>query len=44
MDTFKLKSTYEPTGDQPEAIAKLTEDIKKGLKKQTLLGVSRILP
>ena len=40
MDKFKLKSTYEPTGDQPEAIAKLTAGIEAGLKKQTLLGVT----
>ena len=40
MDKFKLKSAYSPTGDQPEAIAKLTEGVKAGLKKQTLLGVT----
>ena len=38
--TFKLVSPYKPTGDQPEAIAKLTEGIQKGLKEQTLLGVT----
>ena len=37
---FKLVSSYKPTGDQPEAIAKLVEGIKKGDKEQTLLGVT----
>ncbi len=37
---FKLVSTYKPTGDQPEAIAKLVEGIKRGDKEQTLLGVT----
>ncbi|MBO5928412.1 MAG: excinuclease ABC subunit UvrB [Clostridia bacterium] len=40
MDKFKLVSTYKPTGDQPEAIEKLTEGIKIGLKEQVLLGVT----
>ncbi len=40
MDKFKLVSSYSPTGDQPEAIAKLTDGVKKGLGKQTLLGVT----
>ncbi len=40
MDRFRLNSAYSPTGDQPEAIEKLTEGINKGLKKQTLLGVT----
>ena len=40
MDKFKLKSTYSPTGDQPEAIARLTAGVEAGLKKQTLLGVT----
>ena len=40
MDKFKLKSAYAPTGDQPEAIAKLTDGVLRGLKKQTLLGVT----
>ncbi|NLB85647.1 MAG: excinuclease ABC subunit UvrB [Bacteroidales bacterium] len=38
--TFKLKSEYKPTGDQPEAIKQLSEGIKAGLKHQTLLGVT----
>ena len=37
---FKLTSSYKPTGDQPKAIEKLTEGINKGLKHQTLLGVT----
>ena len=40
MEHFKLVSQYKPTGDQPEAIARLTEGIKSGLKEQTLLGVT----
>ena len=40
MDHFKLISKYKPTGDQPEAIEKLTEGIKNGLKEQVLLGVT----
>lgn len=38
--SFKLVSSYKPTGDQPEAIAKLTEGIQKDLTEQTLLGVT----
>lgn len=37
---FKLHSDYKPTGDQPTAIAKLTEGIEIGEKYQTLLGVT----
>ena len=37
---FELVSDYQPTGDQPEAIAQLTEGIKNGLPAQTLLGVT----
>ncbi len=37
---YKLISEYRPTGDQPEAIKELTEGILKGLKHQTLLGVT----
>ncbi len=37
---FKLVSEYKPTGDQPEAIAKLTEGIENGLCAQVLLGVT----
>ncbi len=37
---FKLISSYEPAGDQPAAIAALTEGIQQGLAYQTLLGVT----
>lgn len=37
---FKLVSDYKPTGDQPQAIEKITESIKNGNKYQTLLGVT----
>ena len=40
MDSFKLVSNYKPTGDQPEAIAKLTYGINNGYEDQTLLGVT----
>lgn len=38
--TFRLVSPFQPTGDQPEAIAKLVEGIKRGDREQTLLGVT----
>jgi excinuclease ABC subunit B len=37
---FELISDYQPTGDQPEAIAQLTEGLRQGLPAQTLLGVT----
>ncbi len=37
---FKLKSKYQPTGDQPQAISQLVEGLKKGEHEQTLLGVT----
>jgi excinuclease ABC subunit B len=37
---FKLATPFPPAGDQPKAIAALTEGLKKGLDKQTLLGVT----
>lgn len=37
---FKLVAPYEPAGDQPQAIAKLTEGLRAGAKHQTLLGVT----
>lgn len=40
MDKFELISPYEPSGDQPQAIDKLVEGIKKGYRDQTLLGVT----
>ena len=40
MPKFELTSAYSPTGDQPEAIAQLTEGVLQGLPAQTLLGVT----
>src|SRR5215207_10758923 len=37
---FELVSSYQPAGDQPQAIAKLTEGFLSGAKHQTLLGVT----
>ena len=37
---FKLISDYKPTGDQPQAIERLSNGIKDGKKFQTLLGVT----
>ena len=37
---FELVSDYQPTGDQPEAIAQLTEGVLQGVPAQTLLGVT----
>ena len=40
MDHFKLHSEYQPTGDQPQAIAELVEGFKQGNQFETLLGVT----
>jgi excinuclease ABC subunit B len=40
VSKFQLKADYKPTGDQPAAIAQLTEGLKAGEKYQTLLGVT----
>jgi excinuclease ABC subunit B len=40
MNQFVLKSPYQANGDQPAAIASLTEGIQKGLTDQVLLGVT----
>ena len=40
MDKFVLHSTYQPTGDQPEAIRTLVSGIENGLDEQVLLGVT----
>lgn len=40
MNQFKIHSTYKPTGDQPEAIDKLTKSILAGNKHQILKGVT----
>lgn len=37
---FKLESPFRPTGDQPQAIAKLVQGFEQGLRHQTLLGVT----
>lgn len=37
---FKICSDYKPTGDQPQAIERLSEGILRGDKEQTLLGVT----
>ena len=37
---FKIASDFEPAGDQPKAIAKLTQGIENGLADQVLLGVT----
>ena len=37
---FELVTKYKPTGDQPEAIKKLVENINNGMKRQTLLGAT----
>ena len=40
MPEFKVVSEYQPSGDQPQAIAALAEGIESGLKEQVLLGVT----
>jgi len=40
MGIFKLVSDFEPRGDQPKAIDTLVENVKRGVKHQTLLGVT----
>ena len=37
---FRLKSSYQPRGDQPQAIEKLVEGVQKGERNQVLLGVT----
>lgn len=39
-DQFLLRSSYKPTGDQPEAINRLVDGILSGAREQTLLGVT----
>ena len=38
--SFKLSSDFSPTGDQPQAIAQLSEGLNQGVTQQTLLGVT----
>ena len=40
MDHFELHSQFEPTGDQPQAIAELVAGFREGNQCQTLLGVT----
>ena len=40
MQKFKLVSDFEPTGDQPQAIEKLTAGVNAGMPHQVLLGVT----
>lgn len=40
MKFFEINSPYKPTGDQPQAIKKLTQGVKEGLPGQVLLGVT----
>ena len=40
MTTFNLKSDWPPAGDQPKAIEALLKGVKKGMRAQTLLGVT----
>jgi excinuclease ABC subunit B len=40
MPDFQIVSDFKPTGDQPEAIAKLADGLARGLRHQTLLGVT----
>jgi excinuclease ABC subunit B len=40
MPSFHLHSAFEPTGDQPQAIAKLVDGLQRGMREQTLMGVT----
>lgn len=40
MTKFRLRADFEPTGDQPDAIAQLTDGLNRGQKEQVLLGVT----
>ncbi|MGC9359464.1 MAG: excinuclease ABC subunit UvrB [Anaerolineae bacterium] len=40
MPEFRLTSDFQPTGDQPQAIASLAEGVRRGDRYQTLLGVT----
>jgi excinuclease ABC subunit B len=40
MTSFKVKTKFKPSGDQPKAIKELTENLKSGVKDQILLGVT----
>lgn len=40
MEKFILKSKFQPTGDQPEAIRELTDGVLDGIRTQVLVGVT----
>ena len=40
MKQFQLESTYQPTGDQPDAIIGLVDGLQNGLRQQVLLGAT----
>lgn len=40
MQKFELQSDFAPTGDQPQAIERLTQGVREGVPAQTLLGVT----
>ncbi len=40
MPDFKLVAPFQPTGDQPQAIARLTDGLQRGMRHQTLLGAT----
>ena len=40
MKPFSLRSPFQPTGDQPQAIVRLVQSIREAIKEQTLLGVT----
>ena len=40
-EKFELVSSYQPTGDQPQAIETLVKGVERGDRCQTLLGVTR---
>ena len=40
LNSFELVSEYQPTGDQPKAIAQLVKGLQHGKREQTLLGVT----
>ena len=40
MPDFRLVAPFQPTGDQPQAIERLTDGLARGLRNQTLLGVT----
>src|ERR1700736_2388739 len=40
MPPFRIQSSFPPTGDQPQAISKLADGLRQGMREQTLLGVT----